>query len=311
MKKNRAAVLIAVLSALALLIAVYALLAPKLGSLGNSETAAETEMLASYDSANIKTLSYTHGGETVSLIYDDIWYIDGDRGFPLNQNLASAMGKAISSIPIERKFTPDEISRSDTGLDKPDYTISVSYKDGTEKTYKIGAYNSFNNNYYFAVEGDDSIYMIPAGLNSSFNYTFLKLASFDTLPTLAETDIKSYDIVKDGQTVNITDSDLLKKLTALYFVDCAAYKPDQALLDSFGLGENAPSIVVHYSQKKAVANEETSISSTAGVTVDYDMTFTVGSLCEGDDTLRYVRYNDSPLVYAMSASTMEALLQMQ
>jgi hypothetical protein len=255
-------------------------------------------------------LTYTNGGETLSFVYDGIWYLDGDRDFPVNQEKLAAMSTAISVIPMVRKFDANEVSDTDSGLLNPAYIISASYKDGSKVTYHVGNYNSFNDNYYFSIDGDDSVYMISSGLTACFDYTLLKLAAFDKLPTLTVDAIKSYDVVNPVTSFNITDAGLLEKLTALYFDECVAYKPDSKTLDSLGLGSSAPTMTVHYTVVKGIATDESSVSSTAGVPVDYDMTFRVGSLSENDDTLRYVQYNDSPLIYTMDAETMETLLQM-
>lgn len=310
MKKNRLVILLFILTLLALLVVVYVVVSPKLKKAGNTATEVTTAMLADYVSADMTALSYTNGGETLSFVYDGIWYLDGDRDFPVKQDKLASMSSAISVIPMARKFNANEVSDADSGLQNPAYTISASYKDSSKVTYHVGNFNSFNNNYYFSIDGDGSVYMIPSGLTACFDYTLLKLAAFDTLPTLTVDAIKSYDVVNAVTSFNITDAGLLEKLTALYFNECVAYKPDSKTLDSLGLGVTAPTMTVHYTVVKGIAADESSVSATAGVPVDYDMTFHVGSLCENDDTLRYVQYNDSPIIYSMDAKTMETLLQM-
>lgn len=307
MKKNRPAILLFMLSLLALLIVIYVTVSPKLRDDG-AVTEETDALLADFKPGDMTAMTYTNGEATISLVYDGLWYLDGDRQFPVRQERASAMSSAASRITMKRKFEPGEVSDEDTGLNDPAYTITVSYKSGDRKTYYIGNYNSFNGCYYFAVDGDDSVYMIPSGLSSAFDYSLLELAEYDKLPKLAVGDIKSYDVVKPAASYNVTDTEMLEKITALYFDDCVAYKPDEDLLESYGLGSGAPTITVHYTVVKNIATEESSVSQTAGIPVDYDMTFTVGSVSEDDDTVRYVRFNDSPLIYTMDADTMEQLL---
>lgn len=309
MKKNRPAILLFVLALTALLVVIYALAAPKMNR-QDAVTEETTVMLANFKPADMTGLTYTRGEETLSFIYDDLWYLKDDRGFPLDQQKVSGMNSAISAIPMARSFEAEEISEADSGLTDPAYTIKVSYSDGTEKSYQIGNYNSFNSNYYFSVEGDDKIYMIASGLTGYFDYSLLELAAFDELPKLTVDAIKSYDVVNTVSSFNVTDTKMLEKLTALYFYDCAAYKPDEQTLEKFGLGASAPSMTIHYTVVKGIATEESSVTSTAGIPVDYDMTFRVGSPVEGDDTLRYVMFNESPLIYTMDAGTMEELLMM-
>lgn len=309
MKKNRPAILLFILTLTAMLIVVYAVVSPKLNK-ADAVTEETTVMLANFKPADMTALSYTKGDQTLSFVYDNIWYLESDRGFPLNQETVSGMSSAISAIPMSRIFKAGEVSETDSGLSDPGYIITASYSDGTEKTYRIGNYNSFNSNYYFSVEGDVNIYMIASGLTAYFDYTLLGLAAFDELPKLTVDAIKSYDVVNSVTSFNVTDADLLEKLTALSFNECVAYKPDAEMIDNFGLGAGAPVMTVHYTVVKVIATEESSVSATAGVPVNYDMTFRVGSLVEGDDTLRYVMFNDSPLIYTMDSDTMEALLKM-
>ncbi|MDD4773504.1 MAG: DUF4340 domain-containing protein [Eubacteriales bacterium] len=308
MKKNRPAILFFIIALTALLIVIYAVAAPKMRQ-PDAVTEETTVMLADFKPADITALAYTKENLTLSFVYDNIWYLEDDRGFPLDQEKVSGMSGAISSIPMSRSFAAGEISESDSGLANPAYTIVVSYAGGTNITYHIGNYNSFNNNYYFSIEGDDSVYMIASGLSVYFDYTLLELAVFDTLPTLTVDAISSYDVVNPVTSFNVTDSDMLEKLTALYFDDCVAYKPDAQTLESFGLSDSAPAMTVHYTLVQVIATEDGSITSTAGIPVDYDMTFRVGSRVENDDTLRYVMYNDSPLIYTMDAATLETLLK--
>ena len=308
MKKNRPAILFFIIALAALFIVIYAITAPKMKQ-PDAVTEETTVMLADFKPADMTALTYTKENRTLSFAYDNIWYLEDDRDFPLDQEKISGMSSAISSVPMTRSFGAEEISQSDSGLAEPAYTIAVLYSDGTNITYHIGNYNSFNNNYYFSIEGDDSIYMIASGLSVFFDYTLLELAVFDPLPNLTVDAISSYDVVNPVTSFNVTDSDMLEKLTALYFDDCIAYKPDAQTLESFGLNDSAPAMTVHYTLVQGIATEEGSITSTAGIPVDYDMTFRVGSRVENDDTLRYVIFNDSPLIYTMDAATLETLLR--
>ncbi len=308
MKKNRPAVLFFITALAVLLIVVYAVVSPKMKQ-NDAVTEETTVMLADYKPADMTALSYVKGDQTVPLVYDSLWYLEGDRDFPVNQEKAAAMAAAISAVPMSRSFAPGEVSEEDSGLSDPDYTVSVSYSDGTAKTYHIGKYNSFNNNYYFSIEGDETVYMIASGLTSYFDDTLLELAAFDELPKLTVDAIKGCEVVSTLTSFSVTEPELLEKLTALYFDGCVAYKPDAAMIEQFGLGSSAPAITVHYTVVKGIATEESSVTSTAGVPVNYDMTFRVGSPAEGDDTLRYVMFNDSPLIYTMDSETLEMLLK--
>lgn len=210
MKKNKGAKLLFVFALLALLIVVYVVLIPKLQPEQTVETEAETEVIADYKTDDLTELSYTYAPNDISLSFrykstNFTWYLDGDENFPVDQTTLNAMATAVVSISADRKLGSDEISRADAGLDAPDYTITAKYGNNTF-TYYIGAYNSFTKSYYFAVDGDDSIYMIPSGLQSNFQYELLGLAAYETIPTFTTDTVSGYDVVTTMLSYTIDDA---------------------------------------------------------------------------------------------------------
>lgn len=70
---------------------------------------------------------------------------DADDGVRLNQSTIKSTAKEIAGLMAVRELKdPDE--KSDYGLDKPDYTITYTAKDGSEGTIVIG--DAAGDNYY-------------------------------------------------------------------------------------------------------------------------------------------------------------------
>lgn len=313
-KKNRGARMFFALALLALLVVLYIVIVPKLSSGEEAATEAETEMLADYKTDNLTALSYTYtgGDETISLSFrykssNYTWYLEGDDEFPVDQTTLSEMASAIVSIPMDRRLSSDEITTSEAGLDSPAHIITANY-GSTEYTYKIGDYNSFTGTYYFSVSGDDSIYMIASGLQSYFEAGLLDLAQYATIPTLTSSNVVSYDVMDTMSSATYSDSTHIGYLSSLYIYDAIDYKPDDEMLTYYMLGGEATTVTVPYTETLTVQNDDSSIASGAGVSVDHTITFKVGALCDGDDSKRYVMIDDSPLVYKMSDSILSSII---
>ena len=312
-KNNKAIALIAVFALLAILIAVYVLVLPKMQP-EEEEQVTETRIpLADFKTADMRSITYSYEGEEeIALLYDSrssTWYAAHDRDFPIKQEHTTAMAEVAAVISATRSFESGEITDSDGGFENPALKLSVTYASGAEFKYSVGAFNPFNGSYYFRIEGDERTYMIPAGLTAKFNYVLYELVQYDTIPVMPEEAISSYDVVQSMLTKTVTDKELIAEIPYLYFTNCIDFKPDGEALDNYGLGGSATTIVVHYSETKTVTNEEGSLSPTTSVTVNYDITFRVGALCETDDTLRYVMYEDSPLVYLMRTDSFDLLIK--
>ena len=131
-----------------------------------NEAENNTVIIADYDYTTATKLSYSApDADGITLLQNSgVWSYAEDANFPLNQTIAAQMASAISSIGIKTTVTEGEAA--DYGLDTPSHTIEISYSDGTSHTYKIGNYNSFNDGYYFSMDG--KLYMIASGLLDYF-----------------------------------------------------------------------------------------------------------------------------------------------
>lgn len=315
MKKNRGILLLFVFSLLALLIVLYFLLIPRLNEPGNSvsDTPAQSIVVTDCKTSEIIGFSYTApSGQLLRFTYKDstgMWLWAEDKDFPVNQTKAASAVEAMAAISASRVLEKGEISDADAGMEQPTATFSVTFTDGSERSFTIGAYNAFSQSYYLS-DGSDSIYMIPSGLQTHFQSELLELAAEAVIPTTAVTaeDISGYEVSDALSSHHYDDPTLLEEFLYLYFYDVVDFKPDEAALAEYGLDSSATTITAHYKVTKSLNGQDSAISSTSGVTASYDMVLRVGVLSEDNDSQRYVMLDDSPLVYRMSAKTLNMLL---
>ncbi len=313
MKNNKGAKLLLLISVIAILLLVYFLVIPKLNKPAEvAEEPDESVVIADYKSDDLTAFSYTCAEKDVSFSFSYksstySWYLADDTNFPVDQEQLGEMSGALLKITADRSLGTDSISREDAGLTSPAYTITAKYGK-TEKTYYIGNYNGFTQSYYFAVEGDDNIYLISNGLESYFGYTLLQFAAYEDIPVMSTENVSSYEVRTTLETYTYTDTAHITYLNSLYISGCVEYNPDADALAAYMLDSNASTITVNYTETLAVQNEDASITDGAGIEVQHQFTVKVGALCDGDDSKRYVMLNDSPLVYKMSASTLESIM---
>lgn len=313
MKKNKGAKLLLLISIFAILVLVYFIVIPKLNKPAEvAEEPDESVVIADYKSDDLTEFSYTCADKNVSFAFkyksaNFTWYLADDADFPVDQEELYEMTSALVKITADRSLGADSVSREDAGLTSPEYTITAKYGK-TEKTYYIGSYNAFTKSRYFAVEGDDNIYLISSGLENNFGYTLLQLAAYEEVPTMSSENVSSYEVRTTLETYTFTDAAHIAYLNSLYISGCVEYNPDEAALAGYMLDSNASTITVNYTETLAVQNEDSSITNGAGIDVQHQFIVKVGALCDGDDSKRYVMLNDSPLVYKMSASTLQSIM---
>lgn len=130
---------------------------------------------------------------------NDIWYYKQDKDFPVNQDFVTAMAKSAADVSASRKLEGDVQELSAYGLDNPTVTVHLNLKDGSEKTFYIGAYNESAESYYLRIEGDSSVYLIDGSLKLNFTMGLYDLAQMEEFP-LVETGSFVHVKVEDNDT---------------------------------------------------------------------------------------------------------------
>ena len=314
-RKNRGANIFLILALLILCIVVYVVAVPKLtADDSGSDDVTDVEMIADFKASSIEKMSYvyTDGDEEIALKFRYVystgkWLLDSDSSFPLDQSMMQKMASAIVSIPMERRMSKDEISLSDAGLDAPRLSVTVQYASG-DITYSVGDYNSFNGAYYLSVSGEDDIFMTTAPLISYFFYDLFELAELYTIPMLTSDNVTSYDVVLGDDVTSYSDKSHIAYLSALSVYSAVDYAPDEDALAKYVLDGSMPILNIKYTETQVVQNSDSSLSSSASITKEKELVIRIGGLCDGDDDKRYVMIGDSAMVYTMSASTLNSLI---
>ncbi|MBR4292006.1 MAG: DUF4340 domain-containing protein [Clostridia bacterium] len=314
-KKNRGANLFLAIAVLVFCIVLYVVVVPKLANDNSSEETTSIEMIADYKSGDIEKMSYVYkagSDEEIALQFRYVystgkWLLDTDSDFPLNQTMIQNMASSIVSIPMERRIEKGEITLSDAGLDNPTLSVTVQYAFG-DITYSLGNYNSFSSAYYLSVSGDDNIYMTKSPLISTFFYDLYELAELYRVPMLTADNVILYDVALADSVETYSDTAHIAYLSALSVYSAVDYDPNEETLANYVLDGSMPTLKIKYTETQIVQNSDSSLSSSANLTKEKELVIKIGGLCEGDDDKRYVMIDDSQLVYTMSASTLNSLI---
>lgn len=312
-RKNKALPLLLLVLLLAALLIGYAALSSsndrKEAELAAEEAAANAvTLIAEYDYTTATELSYqVAGSDPISFTQSaGVWTYAGDVNFPLNQNIVAQMAYAISTIAIDATVT--EGSAADYGLDTPAYTIKVEYSGGSTHTYKIGDYNSFNDAYYFSMDGE--IYMVSSGLLPYFRYELNDLLALDSIPTSdwADNSYVTEVLVTNGENAATISDDsgktaVLAKLGAVQLTNCADYYADAEEKSTYGL-DGSSSVAVKY--KKAVTSTDES-GNTNTTYLETTYTLHIGTTV-GHNEGFYVSPAKSNIVYIADEETVMELL---
>jgi hypothetical protein len=260
-------------------------------------------MIAQDDPATIVKLEYSYNGENLSFDFSNVaykWYYTADNKFPLEQTFLQTMASVISSMAVNRVVEETRDNFAQYGLDNPSITVSATFQpekeDSYTRTYHVGDLNTFNNTYYFNVDGTDTVYAIASAFVPYFAYNLIDLAVVDVVPlfTTATIEMKSCDV--DGNV--ITDADTLTDISKS-FAGLTIGKPV-----AYEVVETSVNVVIDYTETVTVSNEDGSISST----IPAEKKFTCKFGNDTDDGETYFTVNDSGLVYLVDMESAKAII---
>lgn len=91
---------------------------------------------------------------------------------------------ACVQVPAEQKLAGRAKDAEQYGLEAPQSQLTVSYADGETLTIQVGSLESVSGNYYCAVNGDDSIYLLSPEYVQWYLIAKETLISFEITPKL-------------------------------------------------------------------------------------------------------------------------------
>jgi len=222
------------------------------------------------------------------------------------------MANALSSMGAISRVNLDGADTEAFGLDDPEWTFSISYKDGTSHTYRLGNYNAFSDGYYFKEDGKDDVYLIVGALLDYFDYTLYDLADYGTFPVISSDEFKSVAITMADDTVSLTGDDICTSFLVLANVlqpsQYLEYRQTDDLLAKYGLTKPAANVTYNYAETYTVTDAE---GATSDSTFEQALVFSInlGDDFERDGTT-YTAYtvDGYDFIYYMPASTAESML---
>ena len=112
-----------------------------------------------------------------------------DSFFGYNPSRFRSMMYTLSSITATSRIEENPKDLSDYGLDDPQFSLTISYTDGSSTTIFVGNQTPILNNYYANTDQDDTVYTIGGYLTSLMTRPPHAYLAIDAFPTYEESDI--------------------------------------------------------------------------------------------------------------------------
>jgi len=275
-------------------------------SAGEDQSSSGVTMILERDVADVNALRYKYGGEDLSFVWDGIkgmWEYPAEKAFPLAQEPLTAMAGAISMIGVNR--TLDTGDTGNYGFENPVLEVTVSFKDGTSRSFAVGDLNTVSGNRYLKDLDNGSVHMASPNLLTFFEYSLADLFTYDSLTSDIEVSFMDSAVLKtESGEIKIQDKTQLETLYAKFRMfnpmEYADWSGTEEAHSRFGIGTS--SLTIHY--RRAVQMTDASGNeTTARVASQYSVRF--GNVRE-DGKIPYV-IDGSEVVYLADAAYYEEL----
>ena len=320
---RRGAKLLLLLGALLLCAGAYALLTRWNAENARREQAAAAATAApvpGFAQGELASIAYVYRGETVALARTDgAWRFADGADTPVDQQAAAAMAGALHALSATRAF-PGGDDPAQYGLDAPLLTVTAADAEGRAHTYALGDANSVTYEYYLALDGENTVYLVDASLKNAFSLTKADLAAKDDIPLM--TDIRRVAVTRAGETRALVydagaaawlavgangaaaraDAETAEKLAArvraLTWRKCVSCALTAAERASFGL--DAPTLVT----------VEYAVTTASGETAGEALRAFAFEIGNAVNEYYYARLPEGAMAYLIDAALAEALLSL-
>lgn len=302
-RQKKLAVLIGVLVALCAIIAIVSGVQKHIDTIST----VDEEIFATSESA-LTAVSWTKDGSSLSFTKtDDTWHDASDEAFPIDQEKMSDFLAHFESV--HASFIIEDVEDfGQYGLDSPSCTITLSSDDG-DTVIQLGDYSTMDEKRYLTL-GDGTVYLIDDDLAEYVATDRDELMrqdtvpEYDTLDTIVATGESAFTVehhpdedltytdayeyyLNDNGSYQALSTDkvegLLTTLGDLDRTDYVTYTADDSVLANYGL--DAPTVTF-------------TVTYTAD---DEQNTFALAFGQKDDD--RYMRMDDSPIIYKVDSDT--------
>ncbi|MCI8609862.1 MAG: DUF4340 domain-containing protein [Firmicutes bacterium] len=249
---------------------------------------------------NIKTMGVSDGADAYEMVKEKgDWYNPAEENTPVNKTLVGTMANVFNDLSPDRAIIEGGQYFAQFGLEQPQYVIKT-IGDGEEKTYLIGDFNPILQQYYVAMEGADTVYLVAKSDVEKTMKTFLNLVAPPTLEWMNASDITAYGVegpegafraylvgevyrfdTEDGESYDgdaYGATNIFYNLKKLPCDNCVSYDADAQDMRKYGLDE--PNMIFTlelaegdpYVVKVAQAKDKSAYLNAGGNTIVYQIT---------------------------------------
>ena len=205
------------------------------------EEKAEGDKIYLTDLSNVSFISYDIDGQELSFTKKDgKWKYDGDDLFPVKQADVDSVASTVSKLEALRKLEGGD-SLGAYGLDQPVRKITVAAENGTKSVIMLGNATG-DGDYYAAIEGQDTPYLISSALYNETGSSLTDLMDLEAFPAITGADIKSITVTKEGSSEHFVKKKLDDKNGTIQWYRDSVDSPDNKLSDNSGLNVLADSL---------------------------------------------------------------------
>jgi len=260
-------------------------------------TSAELLALTADDISEISILSAENlSGEEKSFLRsgeDRAWVWKTDPKLTINKSMLKGLVDNASKITSIRTISDDFAKDAESyGVKDPAHTVKLTTTEGQEIEMYLGYKSPSGDYYFFAMKGDDHIYMIESTLYTYLKRELAEYIAIDKFPELTAQQLDTLKVSRPGEeepTYGVfSPEDLLnvdrmalslwyfpsavsgrydsmdyekgnslnEVLTSLTYSGCVRALPTDAELEEFGLKTPAAKITLTYKKYKIEANED-------------------------------------------------------
>ncbi len=259
---------------------------------------------------------------------ESVWHWDEDEAFPVNGDKMAELLEVFSSFGVS--FIIEDVEDySQYGLDEPACTIELAT---AQQTYRVtlGDFSKLDEQRYVSI-GDGNAYLVNTDPMDTYEIALKKLIRNDAMPdcdvlsTVTFTGAQEYSFTYEEEStaspceedVYFTDDRPLDTslvesyMTTLFDLDLTDYMTYNATeeeLQTYGLDDPELVITLEHSTR---GEDDQTVSGTAVLSVSRDAE-TRAKEAAGEELVGspagYVRVDQSPILYKISASTLTKVL---
>ena len=283
------------------------------------------EVVLEIDPDSVTNLSWTIDKNTLSFTKDDSWLYDDDNNYPLDEtkidNLVNVFKSFTSTYVIENVEDYDQY-----GLSSPICTINITTEDQTY-TIKLGDESKMDKQRYVDI-GDGNVYLTAKDPYDSYDIELNSLMLNDSMPVMKEVNSvtfsgnENYRISKtDGTSLceddvyfvddKALDTSLVNNYIAmiknLSLTNSVTYNVTDEELEEYGFNDPDLIITMDYTTKDSTEDQSLTLYVASNVEELKEYNEASDDDKDKDSVTRYVRLNDSKIIYTISSSTYNTL----